>query len=155
MDYQAFKEAYNSRLAAAGEQAQALRILGVVKQDGDAVVFNTAMPGINILHYNKEQASGAIVSGHMSPESSTTAVIAYAVCLDVYLQLPEKRRNKLLERLHLFDGKLTNKGSNITCQEHMLEVRPGHPAPSMISFLVTQTKEKLPSELLIMEQTGL
>lgn len=139
MNHQDFKAQYNERLSAMKADKHA--ILGVVSKDGDAVVFNTKTPGISILFYDKEKACGAMVSCKMSIITASAALVNYACAVDVFMGVTEARRNKWLERLHLFDGKLTHKGSNLTVGKHTMEVMVGKPSAGMMTLSIFEAKE--------------
>ena len=139
MDYQEFKAQYNKRLA--GMKAKKQEILGVVSKDGDAVVFNVREPGLSILFFEKEKATGAMVSCKMNANAATEALVAYACAVDVFTRATETRRNKWLERLHLFDGKLTRKGSNLSAGKHTMEVMMGMPSADMMSLSIFEAKD--------------
>jgi hypothetical protein len=69
--------------------------------------------------------------------------------------LNEKRRNKLLQKLHLFDGKLTAAGSNCTAGEWMVEIRPGDPVRGWISFALVDAAAGGVPEVLDGPETGI
>lgn len=154
MERNDFVKVYNERVKAMGALDRA-ECLGTIKVDGDAAIMNTRTPGVNLLYFAKEAAQGVIVSGRMDGGRATDALLVYAACIDVLMGVTEKKRNEYLEKLHLFDGRLGPKGSNLTVRGYLLEVRPGHPTQSMISYTVANLSEPMPAELLVPEYRGL
>jgi hypothetical protein len=139
MDRQTFTAQYNARVAEM--KAPELAILGMVARDGDAEVLNLTRPGLAMIHFDKPEGQGVIVGCSMrEQEAFLKGLVAYGACLDVMMGVSETRRNKLLTRLHLFDGKLTTRGSNLTVKNHLMEVMPHQPEPGMMSFSVTRLR---------------
>jgi hypothetical protein len=68
------------------------------------------------------------------------AFLAYAICIDIISGKSEKARNKLMERMHLFDGKLGPKGSNRSQGDCIFEVQPHQPERGMISYSAVKTR---------------
>lgn len=88
-------------------KAPELAILGTVKRDGDAEVLSLKRPGLAMIWLDKPEAQGVIVGCSMKEQKVfLQGLVAYGACLDVMMGMDEAKRNKLLSRLHLFDGKL-------------------------------------------------
>lgn len=137
MDRKAFTDQYNARVAEM--KAPELAILGVVKRDGDAEVLSLKRPGLAMIWFDKKEARGVIVGCSMKEqEAFLQGLVAYSACLDVMMDTDEAKRNKLLSRLHLFDGKLRSRGSKLTVKNHLMEVRPHQPEPGLMSFSVAR-----------------
>lgn len=141
MNWKEFMEKYNARAAAAGAIDQC-GLRGAVRKDGDAVLLSTAHHAVSVIFFEKDKAEGALVIGPMMRDA-VTALEVYAFAIDTLMDVALKKRNEYLERLHLFDGKLLSKGSNLTVKGHLLEVRPRHPGAGLICFTVANT-DKLP-----------
>ena len=143
MDALEFMQRYNARVDAMGAGAR-VRCLGITKKTtytrkgsgekaGEACLMATKTQAVSFVHIGGA-IQGVIVYSPMSPDKVTDGLIAYSACLDVMTGFGEKRRNKLLQKLHLFDGKLTAAGSNCTAGDWMAEIRPGDPERGWISF---------------------
>lgn len=143
MDALEFMQRYNARVDAMGAGAR-VKCLGITEKTtytkqgsdekaGEACLMATKTQAVSIVHIGGA-IQGCIVYSPMSPDKVTDGLVAYSACLDVMTGLNEKRRNKLLQKLHLFDGKLTAAGSNCTAGEWMVEIRPGDPGRGWISF---------------------
>ena len=164
MDALEFMRRYNGRVDAMGAGAK-VKCLGITKKTsytkqgsdekaGEACLMATKTQAVSIVHIGGP-IQGCIVYSPMSPDKVTDGLVAYSACLDVITGLNEKRRNKLLEKLHLFDGKLTTAGSNCTAGEWMTEVRPGDPARGWISFALVDAEAGGVPEVLDGPETGI
>ena len=164
MDALEFMRRYNGRVDAMGAGAK-VKCLGITKKTsytkqgsdekaGEACLMATKTQAVSIVHIGGP-IQGCIVYSPMSPDKVTDGLVAYSACLDVITGLNEKRRNKLLEKLHLFDGKLTTAGSNCTAGEWMTEVRPGDPARGWISFALVDAEAGGVPEVLDRREPGI
>jgi len=154
MDALEFMQRYNARVDAMGAGAR-VKCLGITKKTtytkqgsdekaGEACLMATKTQAVSFVHIDGT-IQGCIVYSPMSPDKVTDGLVAYSACLDIMTGMNEKRRNKLLDKLHLFDGKLTTAGSNCTINGWMTEVRPGDPARGWISFaLVDEAAGSVP-----------
>lgn len=109
MDWKELKEQINAQLES---KKASPRVLGQIEIDGDAVLLGTTDPGTHLIVFDKEKMVGVTVVGN-AKEGYLTALLIFSALIDVKMQVTEKRRNKYLERLNLFNGKLNNKGSNL------------------------------------------
>lgn len=147
MELLEFKRAYNARIREMGAQARA-ECLGVIKKTeysgpdgaaGKAELLSVRTQGIGLVHIGG-MVNGCIVHAPLEKGKAVDGLNVYSACIDVLMGTNEKQRNELLDRLHLFDGKLTGRGSNRTVKGWTLEVRPGDPAQGWISFAVIDGK---------------
>ena len=118
MELSEFKRAYNARIKEMGAQARA-ECLGVIEKAdysgpegaaGKAQLLSVRTQGIGLMHIDGA-IKGCIVHAPLEKGKAVDGLIVYSACIDVLMGTNEKQRNELLDRLHLFDGKLTGKGS--------------------------------------------
>ena len=143
MELSEFKRAYNARIKEMGAQARA-ECLGVIEKAdysgpegaaGKAELLSVRTQGIGLMHIDGA-IKGCIVHAPLEKGKAVDGLIVYSACIDVLMGTNEKQRNELLDRLHLFDGKLTGKGSNRSVKGWTLEVRPGDPGKGWLSYTV-------------------